>query len=340
MQKNGSLSREKSSTLVFMTVTSLGAPACEATVVEPFMLPLSSMELSGVVGLHWPKSLWGSWPFTPLRTSLVSSGFTDWSWSPWVHCPSGSSVSLCGGGGDGNESDLEMPLDKWEEPFKQLFVYSFSEELLREIAGLFWVGEEVGFGTEAGFTLMGRRSSPEATRFSMRPPRISIAPVRDEESLYVLYFYHHSHKKRKYTRTACSLTDLSHLPCQAYWSRSSWVNGARAKVKPIPERPIAYAVANLFRKYSAVTTEKDWYSSAKPIPNWIKESKSQGCGQTRGKFNLKTSNRCLHVEDHLGLSPNEVFLAYKSISTHQLSLPCWCRGTPRCWRKYSWGSLR
>lgn len=44
------------------------------------------------------------------------------------------------------------------------------------------------------------------------------------------------------------------------------MNGARAKVKPIPERPIAYAVANLFRKYRAVTTEKDWYSSAKPIP--------------------------------------------------------------------------
>lgn len=49
------------------------------------------------------------------------------------------------------------------------------------------------------------------------------------------------------------------------------MNGARAKVKPIPERPIAYAVANLFLKYRAVITEKDWYSSAKPIPERSKE---------------------------------------------------------------------
>lgn len=49
------------------------------------------------------------------------------------------------------------------------------------------------------------------------------------------------------------------------------MNGARAKVKPIPERPIAYAVANLFRKYRAVTTEKDWYSNANPIPERRKE---------------------------------------------------------------------
>lgn len=68
-----------------------------------------------------------------------------------------------------------------------------------------------------------------------------------------LYFYWHTDNQK------C-------IPCQAYWSRSSWVKGASAKVKPIPERPIAYAVANLFRKYNAVTTEKDWYSSAKPIP--------------------------------------------------------------------------
>lgn len=44
------------------------------------------------------------------------------------------------------------------------------------------------------------------------------------------------------------------------------MNGARAKVKPIPERPIAYAVASLFLKYNAVTTEKAWYNNAKPNP--------------------------------------------------------------------------
>ena len=57
-----------------------------------------------------------------------------------------------------------------------------------------------------------------------------------------------------------------HLPCQAYLSKSNWVNGAKAKVKPMPERPIEYAVANLFLKYNAVTTEQAWYKSAKPIP--------------------------------------------------------------------------
>lgn len=49
------------------------------------------------------------------------------------------------------------------------------------------------------------------------------------------------------------------------------MNGARAKVKPIPERPIAYAVASLFLKYNAVTTEKDWYNNAKPNPETVKE---------------------------------------------------------------------
>lgn len=79
------------------------------------------------------------------------------------------------------------------------------------------------------------------------------------------------------------------------------MNGARAKVKPIPERPIAYAVANLFLKYNAVTTEKDWYSSAKPIPEKRNKTKphrdqvqagsndpSQSCFQLTTHFNLPT----------------------------------------------------
>ena len=41
--------------------------------------------------------------------------------------------------------------------------------------------EEVGFAA-GGFTLMGRSSIPVATRFIMRPPRISIAPVGDDDS--------------------------------------------------------------------------------------------------------------------------------------------------------------
>lgn len=61
------------------------------------------------------------------------------------------------------------------------------------------------------------------------------------------------------------------------------MNGASAKVKPIPERPIAYAVASLFRKYSAVTTEKDWYSSAKPIPRWSE----RGCYLIMNTFLLR-----------------------------------------------------
>ena len=238
------------------------------------MPPLCSAKLSGVVGLHWTESWWGSWPFTPLRTSAVSSGVADWSSGPWVHWPPRFSVSLWGGGREGDESDVAMPLDKWEEPFKQLLVYSVSEELLRETAGLFWVGEEVAFGT-GGFTLIGRRSIPEATRFSIRPPRISIAPVEQNKT-------QPSTKDAKKTLLA-KVKDLCSLPCQAYRSRSSWVNGARAKVKPIPERPIAYAVANLFRKYRAMTTEKDWYSSAKPIPKW-KELLSKNVSVKRESF--------------------------------------------------------
>lgn len=91
------------------------------------------------------------------------------------------------------------------------------------------------------------------------------------------------------------------------------MNGARAKVKPIPERPIAYAVASLFRKYSAVTTEKDWYSSAKPIPKRSKEgyryqaaclSRRKECGQTREKVHSQpvTSNRCPQAEGDLGFA--------------------------------------
>lgn len=178
MQKNGSFNREKSSTLAFVTVTSFGVLACEGnpTTLDPFMLPLRSTELSGVVGLHWPTSWWASQAFKSLKTSLVSSGFTGWSWSPLVHCPPWLSVSpRRAGGRDGMERDLEIPLDKWEEPLKHLLLYSFSEELLRETEGLFWMGEDGGF--DIGFTLMGLRSIPDATRFSMRPPSISIAPA-------------------------------------------------------------------------------------------------------------------------------------------------------------------
>lgn len=69
------------------------------------------------------------------------------------------------------------------------------------------------------------------------------------------------------------IQDKSCVPCQAYCSRRSWVKGARAKVKPIPERPIEYAVANLFRKYIAVTTEVAWYKRAKPMPERGKKKK-------------------------------------------------------------------
>lgn len=119
------------------------------------------------------------------------------------------------------------PLDK--DPFMQDFEQSFSSVLRRDTAGLFWTAE-VELETAAAFTLIGLSNIPEATKFSISPPRISNAP------------------------------------CQAYWSKSSCVKGARANVRPIPDRPIAYAVANRFLKYIAVTTEKDWYSSAKPIP--------------------------------------------------------------------------
>lgn len=44
------------------------------------------------------------------------------------------------------------------------------------------MAEEVGFET-GGFTLMGRSNMPEATRFSMRPLRINMAPKHDSESL-------------------------------------------------------------------------------------------------------------------------------------------------------------
>lgn len=67
------------------------------------------------------------------------------------------------------------------------------------------------------------------------------------------------------------------------------MNGARAKVKPIPERPIAYAVASLFLKYRAVITEKDWYSSAKPIPDGSK-----------GKFSLSKTVSVTGLWEYVG----------------------------------------
>lgn len=74
-----------------------------------------------------------------------------------------------------------MPLDKWEEPLEQLLVYSLSEELFRETAGLFWVAGAVACISD--FTLIGLSSIPEATRLSMRPPRISIAPAGSKSAI-------------------------------------------------------------------------------------------------------------------------------------------------------------
>lgn len=180
MQKNGSFSREKSSNLDLVAITSPCVLECggQTATVDPFMPPESSAELS--VGLHWPRSCWATPPVTPFETSLLSSGFTDWSRGPWGRGLICFSASPWGAGGtDWKGADFGIPLDKWEEPFVQLLVLSFSEELFREIAGLFWMG--VVLEIETGFTLMGRRSIPEATRFSMRPPKISIAPGKREK---------------------------------------------------------------------------------------------------------------------------------------------------------------
>lgn len=175
MQKNGSFSREKSSNLDSVAIISLCVLGCggQTATVDPFMPPESSAEPS--VGLHWPTSCWASPPVTPFRTSLLSSGFNDWSWAPWGHRLICFLVSSWGAG----SVAFGIPLDKWEEPFKQFLALSFSEELFRETAGLFWMGAVLEL--ETGFTLMGRRSIPEATRFSIRPPKISIAPGDGEE---------------------------------------------------------------------------------------------------------------------------------------------------------------
>lgn len=172
MQKNGSFNREKSSNLAFMVVVSLCVlrSGGHAATADPFMPPESSPELS--VGLHEPASCWAS---SPHRASLLSSGLTVCSWESCVQglpCFSASPGGV--GGAVWKGADLGSPLDKWEEPFKQPLALSFSEELFTEMAGLFWVGAVLEL--ETGFTFMGRSSIPEATRFSMRPPNISIAP--------------------------------------------------------------------------------------------------------------------------------------------------------------------
>lgn len=180
MQKNGSFSREKSSNLDSVAIISLCVLGCggQTATVDPFMPPESSAEPS--VGLPWPTSCWASPPVTPFRASLLSSGFNDWSWAPWGHGLLCFLVSSWGAGGtDWKGVDFGIPLDTWEEPFKQFLALSFSEELFRETAGLFWMGAVLEL--ETGFTLMGRRSIPEATRCSIRPPKISIAPEEAEE---------------------------------------------------------------------------------------------------------------------------------------------------------------
>lgn len=181
MQKNGSFRREKSSNLDSVAVISLCVLGCggQTAMVDPFMPPESSAEPS--MGLHWPTSRWASPTVTPFRTCLLSSGFNNWSWAPWGHRLIWFLVSSSWGAGgtDWKGVDFGIPLDKWEEPFKQFLALSFSEELFRETAGLFWMGAVLEL--ETGFTLMGRRSIPEATRFSISPPKISIAPGEGEE---------------------------------------------------------------------------------------------------------------------------------------------------------------
>lgn len=167
MQKKGFFRREKSKALGFWGDVLPDVFSCieaSATADPPFCSRGASPFMT---------QSFSSLP-TPFRTTWVASPLVR----PFCLWPFMSGLDVAHVV-DGEES-FAIPLAKGVDPFMPFLSGSFSWPLQTPFWPFWTVRGEEGDDEVDGLTLIGLNSIPDATKFSMRPPRISRAPVQGD----------------------------------------------------------------------------------------------------------------------------------------------------------------